>query len=156
MSELLALVDSYRESHDSLTSRLDASDAREAALKRLLEGRVAAVRDIAATYYTFGEGERLTAKMRDLALSPAVLADVVDMADLYSDRAVTRLREQFPDWTVRNYDFAALVIAGFTPQEICVMLGMSLNSVYSLKSKLKRRIAESNAVDRELLLGLFS
>ncbi len=156
LSELLALVDSYRESHDSLTSRLDASDAREAALKRLLEGRVAAVRDIAATYYTFGEGERLTAKMRDLALSPAVLADVVDMADLYSDRAVTRLREQFPDWTARNYDFAALVIAGFTPQEICVMLGMSLNSVYSLKSKLKRRIAESNAVDRELLLELFS
>lgn len=155
LSESLALVDSYRESHDSLTSRLDASDAREAAVKRLLEGRVAAVRDIAATYYTFGEGERLTAKMRDLALSPAVLADVVGMADLYSDRAVTRLREQFPDWTVRNYDFAALVIAGFTPQEICVMLGMSLNGVYTLKSKLKRRIAESEAADRDRLLAFF-
>ncbi len=156
LSESLALVDSYRESHDSLTSRLDASNAREAAVKRLLEGRVAAVRDIASTYYTYGEGERLTAKMRDLALSPAMLADVVDMADLYSDRAVTRLREQFPGWTARNYDFAALVIAGFSPQEICVMLGMSLNGVYSLKSKLKRRIAESTAADRDRLLGLFA
>lgn len=156
LSESLALVDSYRESHDSLTSRLDASNAREAAVKRLLEGRVAAVRDIASTYYTYGEGERLTAKMRDLALSPAMLADVVDMADLYSDRAVTRLREQFPGWTRRNYDFAALVIAGFSPQEICVMLGMSLNGVYSLKSKLKRRIAESTAADRDRLLGLFA
>ena len=156
LSESLALVDSYRESHDSLTSRLDASDAREAALKRLLEGRVAAVRDIAATYYTFGEGERLTAKMRDLALSPAVLADVVGMADLYSDRAVTRLCEQLPGWTARNYDFAALVIAGFSPQEICVMLGMSLNGVYTLKSKLKRRIAESGAADRERLLAFFN
>ena len=156
LSESLALVDSYRESHDSLTSRLDASNAREAAVKRLLEGRVAAVRDIAATYYTYGEGERLTAKMRDLALSPAMLADVVDMADLYSDRAVTRLRQEFPDWTRRNYDFAALVIAGFSPQEICVMLGMSLNGVYSIKSKLKRRIAESAAVDRDRLLALFS
>ena len=117
---------------------------------------MAAVRDIAATYYTYGEGERLMVKMRDLALSPAMLADVVDMADLYSDRAVTRLREQFPGWTRRNYDFAALVIAGFSPQEICVMLGMSLNGVYSLKSKLKRRIAESDAMDREHLLGLFS
>ena len=38
LSESLALLDSYRESHDSLTSRLDASDAREAAVKRLLEG----------------------------------------------------------------------------------------------------------------------
>lgn len=156
LSESLALVDSYRESHDSLTSRLDASDAREAAVKRLLEGRVAAVRDIAATYYTFGEGERLTAKMRELALSPAVLADVVGMADLYSDRAVTRLREQLPGWTARNYDFAALVIAGFSPQEICVMLGMSLNGVYTLKSKLKRRIAESGASDRERLLAFFN
>lgn len=155
LSESLALLDSYRESHDSLTSRLDASDAREAALKRLLEGRVAAVRDIAATYYTYGEGERLTAKMRDLALSPAMLADVVDMADLYSDRAVTRLREQFPGWTARNYDFAALVIAGFSPQEICVMLGMSLNGVYTLKSKLKRRIADSEAEDRDQLLEYF-
>ena len=156
LSESLALVDSYRESHDSLTSRLDASDAREAAVKRLLEGRVAAVRDIASTYYTFGEGERLTAKMRELALSPAVLADVVGMADLYSDRAVTRLCEQLPGWTARNYDFAALVIAGFSPQEICVMLGMSLNGVYTLKSKLKRRIAESGAADRERLLAFFN
>lgn len=155
LSESLALLDSYRESHDSLTSRLDASDAREAAVKRILEGRVAAVRDIAATCYTYGDGERLTAKMRELALSPAMLKDVVDMADLYSDRAVTRLKAQFPDWTQRNYDFAALVIAKFSPQEICVMLGMSLNGVYTLKSKLKRRIAESQAADKGSLLAFF-
>ena len=81
---------------------------------------------------------------------------MVDIADLYSDRAVSRLREQFPDWTRRNYDFAALVIAGFSPQEICVMLGMSLNGVYTLKSKLKRRIAESHATDRDTLLAFFA
>ena len=94
--------------------------------------------------------------MRELALSPAMLADVVDMADLYSDRAVTRLREEFPGWTERNYDFAALVIAGFSPQEICVMLDMSLNGVYTLKSKLKRRIADSAVADREKMLSLFA
>lgn len=152
----LALLDSYRESHDSLTSRLDASDAREAAVKRLLEGRVAAIRDIAATRYVYGDGERLAARMKELALSPAVLSDVVDMADIYSDRAVTRLRTQFAGWTERNYDFAALVIAGFSPQEICVMLDMSLNGVYTLKSKIKRRIAESSAADRDALLAFFS
>ena len=117
---------------------------------------MAAVRDIAATCYTYGEGERLTAKVREPALRPAVLADVVDMADLYSDRAVALLRKRVPDWTARNYDFAALVIAGFTPQEICVMLGMSLNGVYTLKSKLKRRIAESAAPERDRLLGFFA
>ena len=156
LNETLALLDSYRESHDSLTSRLDASDAREAAVKRLLEGRVVAIRDIAATRYVYGDGERLAARMKELALSPSVLSDVVDMADIYSDRAVTRLRTQFAGWTARNYDFAALVIAGFSPQEICVMLDMSLNGVYTLKSKIKRRIAESSAVDRDALLAFFS
>lgn len=156
LNETLALLDSYRESHDSLTSRLDASDAREAAVKRLLEGRVVAIRDIAATRYVYGDGERLAVRMKELALSPSVLSDVVDMADIYSDRAVTRLRTQFAGWTARNYDFAALVIAGFSPQEICVMLDMSLNGVYTLKSKIKRRIAESSAADRDALLAFFS
>ena len=59
LSEYLTLLESYRESHDSLTSRLDASNEREAAVKASLEGRFALLRDIAATYYTYGEGERL-------------------------------------------------------------------------------------------------
>ena len=36
------------------------------------------------------------------------------------------------------------------------MLGMSLNGVYTLKSKLKRRIAESHATDRDTLLAFFA
>ena len=156
LSEYLTLLESYRESHDSLTSRLDASDSREAALKELLEGRFAHIRDIAATCYTYGEGARLSEKMRQLALSPATLADVVRMADLYNRGGVSRLREAFPGWTERNYDFAALVIAGFSPQEICVMLGMTPNGVYTLKSKLKRRIAESDIAAREELLRFFA
>ena len=155
MSEYLALLDSYRESHDSLTSRLDASDEREAAVKASLEGRFALIRDIAATYYTYGEGARLATKMKELALSPAMLADIVRMADLYNDEAVTRLRRELPGWTPRNYDFAALVISGFSPQEISVMLDMTLNGVYTLKSKLKRRIAESEAADREFFARFF-
>ena len=94
--------------------------------------------------------------MKELALSPAMLSDIVRMADLYNDRAVTRLRRQLPGWTPRNYDFAALVVAGFSAQEISVMLDMTLNGVYTLKSKLKRRIAESGAADREFFTRFFA
>ena len=156
LSEYLTLLESYRESHDSLTSRLDASNEREAAVKASLEGRFALLRDIAATYYTYGEGERLARKVKELALSPAMLADIVRMADLYNDRAVSRRRRQLPGWTPRNYDFAALVVAGFSAQEISVMLDMTLNGVYTLKSKLKRRIAESGAADREFFTRFFA
>ncbi|MEG2065049.1 MAG: hypothetical protein RRY23_07910 [Alistipes sp.] len=155
LGEYLGLLESYRESHDSLTSRLRSTDEREATVKQLLEGRMALVREIASTYYLYGETRRLTEKMRELALSPAMLADVVRMADLYNDNAVTRLCGQFPEWTPRNYDFAALVVAGFSPQEISVMLGMTLNGVYTLKSKLKRRIAESLAADKAFFNRFF-
>ena len=147
----------YIGKRDSLDkARLDASNEREAAVKASLEGRFALLRDIAATYYTYGEGERLARKVKELALSPAMLADIVRMADLYNDRAVTRLRRQLPGWTPRNYDFAALVVAGFSAQEISVMLDMTLNGVYTLKSKLKRRIAESGAADREFFTRFFA
>lgn len=155
VGEYLGVIESYRESHDSLTSRLQSTDEREAALKRLLEGRMAVVRDIASTYYLYGETRRLTEKMRELALSPSMLAEVVRIADLYNNNVVTRLRAQLTDWTPRNYDFAALIVAGFSPQEISVMLAMSLNAVYTLKSKLKRRIAESEAADKVFFCGFF-
>lgn len=155
LGEYLTLIESYRESHDGLTSRLRSTDEREAALKHLLEGRVAVVRDIASTYYLYGETRRLTEKMRELALSPAMLSDVVRMTDLYNDNAVTRLRTQLVGWTDRNYDFAALVIAGFSAQEISAMLDMTLNGVYTLKSKLKRRIAESDAADKAFFVRFF-
>lgn len=155
IGEYLALLESYRETHDSLTSRLQTTDAREKAVKESLESRFALIREIASTYYLYGETRRLAEKMKELALSPAMLRDVVRMADIYNDSAVTRLREQLPGWTERNYAFAALVVAGFSPQEISVMLGMTLNGVYTLKSKLKRRIAESEAPDKAFFGGFF-
>lgn len=155
LNEYLALIGSYRESHENLVSRLQTTDEREKAVKRLLEGRFAMIREIAATYYMYGETRRLTEKMKELALSPAMLSDVIRMTDIYNDNAVARLRRGFPGWTSRNYDFAALVIAGFSPQEISVMLDMTLNGVYTLKSKLKRRVAESESPDRSFFIHFF-
>jgi len=119
------------------------------------EGRFALLRELAATCYTYGEGERLAEKVKALALSPAAPADVVRMADLYNDGAVSAMWRAFPEWTAHNHDFAALVVAGFSPQEICVMLGMTLNGVYTLKSKLKRRIAGAPAGERTRFARFF-
>ena len=111
---------------------------------------------MAATYDTYGELKFIVDKMKQLSLTPIMLNDNIQMSDFYNDNAVTRLTEQFPEWTARNYEFSALVIAGFSTQEISVMLDMTLNGVYTLKSKLKRRIVESGALDKEIFLNYFS
>ena len=156
ISEYIALLDSYKESHNGFSAQLSDANQREVAVKKLLEGRFAIIKDIASTYYTYGENRSLTEKMKALALSPEMLADVVAMTDIYNDRVVTLIREQFSDWTEHNYNFTALVVAGFSPQEISVMLDMTLNSVYASKSKLKRRLMDSEVIDRELFIRFFN
>lgn len=154
LADYLQLIDSYEQTTNNVTQQLRESDERERVIKEYLSSRRDTIQQVAATYYTYGESNHFAEKMRQLALSKEMLADVVRVTDLYNDNAVSRLRATYPAWTERNYQFAALVIAGFSPQEISVMLGMTLNGVYTLKSKLKRKIAEGGA-DEQLYFGSY-
>ncbi len=155
LEEQLALVDSLLETRSALSMKLDERNLHEREMKTMLEGRLAMMRDIAATWYAYGDTHLLADKMRALALSPQALDDIECMADLYNDGAVTRLPRLLPDLTQRTGRFAALVIAGFSPQEISVLLDMSLNGVYTSKSKLKRRIASLEGPEAEKLARFF-
>lgn len=143
ISEYISMIESYRESATAFTEQLRESDAREVLIKKYLTSRRDMVQQIASTYYTYGQSSRFAEKMRQLALSEQMLRDIVEMTDLRSGGAVSSLRDKMVGWTAKNYDFAALVIAGFSSQEISVMLGMTLGGVYTLKSKLKRKILDS-------------
>ncbi len=154
LADYLQLIDSYEQTTNNVTKQLRESDERERIIKEYLSSRRDTIQQVAATYYTYGESSHFAEKMRQLALSEEMLADVVRVTDLYNDNAVSRLRATYPTWTERNYQFAALVIAGFSPQEISVMLGMTLNGVYTLKSKLKRKVSEGVA-DEQLYFGSY-
>lgn len=154
IEQQLALLESLRTEHEDLADRLEAQNEREAELKRLLAGRFEMVRELASTCYTYDDGGRLAARVKALALGPATLRDLVETVDRGHDGIVGRLRAAFPDWTEGNVHFAALLAAGCTPQEICILLDLSLNSVYVRKSKLRRRIAESGCADRGEFLRL--
>ncbi len=143
IDEYLAVIENYKLSTGGFAEKLRESDERERTIKEYLTTRRDMVRQIASTFYTFGESHRFAEKMKELALSEEMLLDIVRVTDLYSDGAVSRLRATFTTWTEKNYNFAALIIAGFSAQEISVMLGMTLGGVYTLKSKLKRKILDS-------------
>ncbi len=152
IAEYLTLIENYKNTTNSFTEQLRESDSKESVIKKYLGSRKDMVQQIAATYYTYGEGSRFAEKMRDLALSDQMLADIVEITDIYRDGNVSRLKSEFPGWTKKNYNFAALIIAGFSPQEISVMLGMTLGGVYTLKSKLKRKILSvTNGCESEFL-----
>ncbi len=143
IEEYLSVIENYKLSTGGFTEKLKESDERERTIKEYLTTRRDMVRQIASTFYTYGESHRFAQKMKELALSEEMLLDIVRVTDLYSDGAVSRLQATFTTWTEKNYNFAALIIAGFSAQEISVMLGMTLGGVYTLKSKLKRKMMDS-------------
>lgn len=154
IAEYMSLVDNYRQTNNSITTSLRESNERERIVKEYLSSRQAMAQQIASTCYRYGDNKNFAIKMRELALSPEMLQDVVQMSDLYNDMAVSRLREEFPGWNERHYTFAALVIAGFSAPEISVMLDLTLGGVYTLKSKIKTRIL-SNSAGEESSLGKY-
>ena len=143
IANYLAMIESYKQTTNNFTEQLRDSDERERVVKNYLSSRRDMVQQIAQTYYVYGESSRFAEKMCSLALSDEMLGDIVRMTDLYNDGVIGHLRSEMNGWTERNYNFAALVIAGFSAQEISVMLGMSLGGVYTLKSKLKRKVLEA-------------
>ena len=156
IEEYIATIDNYKETENKFTQQLRENDARESVIKNYLSSRKDMAQQIAATYYTYGETKLFAEKMRDLALSKEMLCDIVRMTDIYSDGALAKLKNTHDNWTEKNYNFAALLIAGFSPQEISVMLGMTLGGVYTLKSKLKRKILDDPKEQKEEFLAYFS
>ena len=155
IEEYIAAIENYKLSATGFSEKLRESDARERLIKEYLTTRQDLVRQIASTYYTHGQSHRFAEKMKELALSEEMLRDIVRVIDLYRDGAVSRLRETFTTWTAKNYQFTALIMAGFSPQEISVMLGMSLGGVYTLKSKLKRRILDADGAEVSEFVAYF-
>ncbi|MFI3262931.1 MAG: hypothetical protein R3Y26_08490 [Rikenellaceae bacterium] len=153
IEEYLTIVESYKQSNNIITQKLQESNLREKTIKGYLSSRKDMMQQVAMTYYTYGDGKKFSEKMRDMALSQEMLTDLIELVDFYTDGAINKLRSEFPQWTKKNYDFAALLIAGFSPQEISVMLSMTLGGVYTLKSKLKSKINDNeNGRVREFLV----
>ena len=156
IANYLILIENYKQSTNSFTEQLSERDERESIVKNYLSSQRDMIQQIAEIYYIHGDSERFAEKIRELVLSDVMLSDIMSMTDLYTNGAVSRLKSKFPTWTQKNYNFAVLVIAGFSSQEISVMLGMSLGSIYTLKSKLKRKILEVSQDTTSEFIAYFS
>ena len=66
------------------------------------------------------------------------------------DNIMTHVREDFPNLKERDYLFIAYMIIGFDATIVSIILDMSLNAVYSKKSRLKDRLFTVDSPYQEL------
>lgn len=153
VDDLGAKVTDVEQSKDNLIGQLDTHIEREKVLKELLESRFTEVRELVRTYYEFGNSKRLQKKVEDLLklqLSGDNFETIESVVNAKNNNVMRKVREQFPQMKEENIKLLNLIYAGFSAQEISVILNDTPQNIYVRKSRLKKSIMPLIADDAEM------
>lgn len=145
IEEYLAAAQEAELSKNSLLGELDMQKEKEKRLKELLENRFAEIRELAGTYYEFGYSKKLQKKVEQLLSLQSFGKDMFEVIEnvvnAKNNGAMEKIRANYPSITEDNFKLLNLIYAGFSPQEISVILNDTPQNIYVRKSRLKRKIA---------------
>ncbi len=82
------------------------------------------------------------------------LQQIEEEVNRYMDGIVDRLQEEFPNFKEQDVRFLTLIFAGFSAKAICFILGLQTGNFYVKKSRLIKKIKESEAEHKEAFLKL--
>ena len=146
-------VSSAERYRENLLSQLDVHKAKEKELKDLLENRFAEVRELLRTYYEFGNSKKLQKKVDDLLklqLSGDNFEVMEQVVNAKNNNVIKKVREKYPAMKEDNIKLLNLIYAGFTAQEISVILNDTPQNIYVRKSRLKKSIQDLIAQDSQM------
>ena len=145
IEEYLAAAHEAELSKNTLLGELDVQKEKEKRLKELLENRFAEIRELAGTYYEFGYSKKLQKKVEQLLSLQSFGKDMFEVIEnvvnAKNNGAMEKIRANYPSITEENIKLLNLIYAGFSPQEISVILNDTPQNIYVRKSRLKRKIA---------------
>lgn len=150
--------------HDYCT-QIDREQNRSEELSTLTEtlfaGHFELLNRLCDEYFEKGDSDRTRAllvksieeeisRMR----SPNKLQELEAMVNRCRDNAVEKLRAQFPSLKEEDITFLTLIFAGLSQRTVCLLTRNKIRNFYNKRLRLKNRIAESDAPDKEELLRL--
>ncbi len=154
LEEYLAVAHEAETSKNNLLGELDIHKEKEKRLKELLENRFAEIRELAGTYYEFGYSKKLQKKVEQLISLQSFGKDMFEVIEnvvnAKNNGAIEKIRKEYPSITEDNIKLLNLIYAGFSPQEISVIINDTPQNIYVRKSRLKRKIAPLIAQDPEI------
>jgi DNA-binding transcriptional MerR regulator len=143
-------VSTAESTRENLLSQLDVQKAKEKELKELLENRFSEVRELIRTYYEFGNSKKLQKKVDDLLklqLSGDNFEVIEQVVNAKNNDVMKMVRERYPNMKEDNLKLLNLIYAGFSAQEISVILNDTPQNIYVRKSRLKKSLQELIAQD---------
>lgn len=71
----------------------------------------------------------------------------------YVDNILVRVREQLPELSANDLSFLTYLYAGFSPRAVCIFTDIKIKNFYNRRSRLKDRILNSDAPDKEFFVS---
>lgn len=149
-------VNNAEQSRDNLLNQLDTQKEKERELKELLENRFAEVRELISTYYEFGNSKKLQKKVDELLklqLSGDNFETIEQVVNAKNNDVIKKVREQYPSLKEESIKLLNLIYAGFSAQEISVILNDTPKNIYVRKSRLKKSLQEFFQQDSSLIFN---
>ena len=145
IEEYLVAAQDAESSKITLLDELDVQKEKEKRLKELLENRFAEIRELAGTYYEFGYSKKLQKKVEQLLSFQSFGQDMFEVIEnvvnAKNNGVIEKIRAEYPSITEDNIKLLNLIYAGFSPQEISVIINDTPQNIYVRKSRLKRKLA---------------
>ena len=158
----LLLVRDAEAEYRNLSRRLEQQDHAQARMKGLIASRFDIVDRLGKTLYerenTVSGQAAMTREVKQLiegfAENGDMLQELEQIVDMAHDEVMQKLRRNYPKMKEADIRLLCYIFGGFSPQVISLFMEESVANVYARKSRLKMRIKNSDAPDRELFLEL--
>lgn len=145
---------------EKLKNQTDEISERSQTIETLFRERWITLNMLCDEYFEKGETEKtrksilnnIEKEIENLR-SKKHLKQIEESVNLYMGDIMNYLRRECDFLKEDDYVFLALVYAGFSVRAICIFLGIKYKFYYLKKSRLKKKIADSEAAHKELFLS---
>ncbi|MBD5227086.1 MAG: hypothetical protein HDS67_03420 [Bacteroidales bacterium] len=143
-----------------ISERSDRNHELEAQVNTLYSSRLDTLNMLCNEYFEKSESEKVKLSLyNEVEKHILALRDTKSINELegivnkYMDNILVKVREQLPELNRKDLIFLTYLYAGFSPRAVCIFTNIKIKNFYNRRSRLKERILETNAQDKEFFVS---
>ncbi|MBD5336679.1 MAG: hypothetical protein HDR95_05145 [Bacteroides sp.] len=143
-----------------ISERSDRNHELEAQVNTLYSSRLDTLNMLCNEYFEKSDSEKVKLSLyNEVEKHILALRDTKSINELegivnkYMDNILVKVREQLPELNRKDLIFLTYLYAGFSPRAVCIFTNIKIKNFYNRRSRLKERILETNAQDKEFFVS---
>ena len=159
----MAIVEELKKQYNDLGRKLQIKEGNEQLYKQALSSHFTLLDDLCLHFFERSTTalqqaniyKEVRTRLNSLANHEEVDEELNAIVNTLHNNVMNRLTEQLPKIKGVDLHFLRLLLAGFSPQVISLILEDSVHNMYARKNRIKMKIVRSDAPDKEEFLRLF-